>query len=322
MARLTPQLLPQWLKKSLPTCILLYGNEDYLIEESALAIRKQIQVLGDVERIELDLPIENLAMHLQPTLFAQTRLFEVKLTKLNQTSQDNLMHLSQCNQPHTFIVIKANQVRINPKAPWVENLDKQGWIIAHYPLNAKQFETWLQQKALQMNLQLDVKTWTAILATCEGNYLAASSQLEALQLAPDTVHQQQSQYALFSLTEAALAKETARVLKIFAQIKKTQQLELQLMLWAIAQTLRALIKLTLHPQQAKQILFNEKIPVNIQGLVIARSKSKNSNWRHLIIQLAAADKLLKMGAADEAWDAILDIHLNLSNFALPHKEFA
>jgi DNA polymerase-3 subunit delta len=318
---LTPQNLPQWLKKPLPHCFLLYGNEDYLIEESALSIRKQIQLQGDVERIELDLPTDNLQTQFQPSLFSSMRLFEVRLTKLSQAIQENLMLISGLNHPGTFILIKANGTKINPKAPWVDNLDKQGWVIAHYPLNTKQFETWLQNKAQQANLKLDQQNLRYIVETCEGNCMAASAQLDALQLAPQMVYQQQSQYTLFAIIEAALKQDTARVIKIFGTIKKTQQLELQLLLWAMAQTLRALIKITNRPLQAKQILHQERIPAYLHGLFQARAKQSRIDFRKLLIHVATADKSLKTGAEDDVWAVILDINLNLSNSALPHKLF-
>lgn len=323
MPRLTPQILPQWLKKALPTCTLLYGNEDYLIEESALSIRKQIQAQGNIERIEMDLPNANLAMELQPTLFAQTRLIEVRIAKLNQASQNDLMYLSQCNAAQTYIVIKANQIKINPKAPWVENIDKQGWVIAHYPLNGKQFEAWLQNKAQQANLQLDPQTLAYIVESCEGNCLAASAQLDTLLLSSKTVYQQQSQYTLFAMIEAALKQDAARAIKIFGIVKKSQQLELQLLLWAMAQTLRALIKLTNQPAQAKQILLQEKIPTMLHGLFQNYAKqAKKNDWRKLLIDVASADKLLKTGQEEDVWGVILDINLKLSNSALPHKIFS
>ncbi|MBN9288179.1 MAG: DNA polymerase III subunit delta [Gammaproteobacteria bacterium 39-13] len=329
--RSTPQLLAQQLSKGVAPFYLLYGAESFLIEESATLIRQRIRSLGEIEQVTLTLDqSENAANVLnqleQPSLFASIRLIEVKFEKPNASLSSKLAKILENEHIDTYFIFHAGSLsRQNQQAQWFTLIEQKGVVIPHWPLSSLQFSKWVEQKAKQRGLSLSAQTLLLLVYHTEGNCLAASQEIERLALAHsettspiDSQFSQQSQFEVFDLCEAALSQQPSRVIKIVSCLKESG-VALQLILWALSQTVRTLNRCAITTKEPTQQLRQAGIRPQSQAIYLQRLKgSPATYWSSLLPYLSQADKQLKSGETTQAWQNVLNMSLKLAgNLSLP-----
>src|SRR5688572_26165457 len=139
--RITPQELPQALNKNLAPLYFLYGPEDFLLQESRELIAQKIRALGEVEILHFNLettaPAEACAQLEQTSLFATTRLIQIKIKKLTAAITAFLSELLTRSYPETYFIVLSEQLSAQQQqANWFSAILQQGVVIGHWPLNA------------------------------------------------------------------------------------------------------------------------------------------------------------------------------------------
>lgn len=325
--RSTPQLLAQQLHKSIAPFYLLYGTETFLMEESAIMIRQHIRSLGEIDQIalKLDQSEEADALHQleQPSLFANSRLVELKFEKPTAALAARLIKILQHHYSDTYFILQVGSLnRQNQQAQWFTLIEQKGVVIPHWPLSSSQFSKWVEQKAKQRGLSLTQQTLLLLVYHTEGNCLAASQEIERLALANltsasiDNHFSQQSQFEVFDLCEAALTQQPARVIKIVSCLKESG-IALQLILWALGQTVRTLNRCTAADKDPIQLLRQAGIRPQSHDIYLRRLKETPSTfWPSLLPYLSQADKQLKSGEITQAWQNVLTMSLKLAGTSI------
>jgi DNA polymerase-3 subunit delta len=323
--RCYPQQLPQLLEKNLASIYLLYGSEPFLIEESASLIRNRVRALGEVDHQVLSLQGEGSSLISQlgqSSLFAAISLIELKIEKLNAQLAVQFSQILQSCAPNTYFLCYASKLsRQNQQAKWFTQIEQKGVVIPHWPLSSLQFTKWVEQRAKFRQTLLSPQMLQMLVYHTEGNCLAAAQEIESLRLICESGtaanFSQHSQYEVSDLCEAALAKQPTRVIKIVSCLKESGT-ALQLVVWALAQTIRTLLRCTARPEEEiSRHLQQAGIRPQSHALYTQALKTNTATkWFSLLPYLSQADKQLKSGDIPSAWRNVLEVSLNLAGTAL------
>ena len=301
MTRIYAQDLGLSLKKNLAHLYVLYGNESFLIQESALCIRQAFQesmsISPEVHSLEAPTQVSTWQALIQSTqqhsLFSTMQFIEIGLpAKLSTVDTTSLATLLATPHSDRYFLIRAGVLsKQQQQAPWFIQAQSQGVVIAHSPLTPTAFTQWVKQRADRYGLSLSAKTMERVISHTEGNCLAAAQEIERLFYSGD-LHQnadspieEQSQFDIYDLSDALKQQQPERALKIFQVLKETTAPAL--ILWSIAQLVR------------------QKGP---------------SERPYLLNRLSTADKQIKSNDVSEGIRNLLEICLFLAKAPLFNQE--
>lgn len=323
-----PHLLKQIIEKQQFSIYVLYGNEPFLIDESATLIKQHFQTQDQIEHIHFDLDSSHwskLSCIEQPSLFALKQLIEIRLGKLTPSESSQFAEILQKCPLNTLLLIRAGQIRQKQPPAWFNYAQSQGLVVPHWSLSSSQFYQWIVTRCQQYDLKLSAQELHALIANSEGNCLAAAQEIERLRLyyasPSDNTHllefEQLSQFDVFDLCAAALLGQSTRVIKIVACLKENEAAPLQLIVWALAQSLRALIRAVEVSEDIQPRILQQ---AGIQSLAHAAylqalKQPSPRRWRALLLALSPIDKQAKSGEIDAAFRGVLEICLSLGNAA-------
>lgn len=326
--RLIADTLHSQLKKSFLPIYVLYGNEPFLIEESARVIRKAFEekYAGECQV----LPIENAGSWEQlehtfwdRSLFSTTRLIDLRLfeAKIHVKEAALLGSILERATDDLFFLIQVGSLsRAQQQAKWFTIADQKGALIAHWPLTQFAFSKWLKTQLTLKNIPLSNQLLSELIDYTEGNCLAAAQEIERLALLQSdektpliTMHEQQSQFSIFDLVEAAVQQKPERVLHIL-QALKAMRTAIPLLIWSFAQTVRILSVCESSTDEKKRIGLLSKAGIKpvLHSAYLNRLNSEPSP-SSLYLHLSQLDKLFKSGLGEAAaWPALISIGLKLA----------
>lgn len=338
--RCYPEALSALLQKGISSCYLLYGNEPLLIEESAELIRNKIKSDPEVEHLLFNTENANSTIlsslpHLlqERSLFAAKRLIEIRLSsKLTPSDTAYLEKILQAAQEDILLFILNSQLsKQNQQAGWFHLIDQKGVTIAHWPFSLAQFSKWVEKRIKEKSLKMTPEAFHLLIAQTEGNCLAAKQEIDRLSLYYDSENspqnlvtievEQQSQFDVFDLCEAALQAQPQRVIKILNFLKTSGHIASPHLLWVMAQTIRVLLRcLTTHSLEQKQRYLQQAgIRAKSHAIYLKALKMIQLNLiTALLARLTIADKQLKSGENSAFWRSLSEIALALTGkFPLP-----
>jgi DNA polymerase-3 subunit delta len=128
-----------------------------------------------------------------------------------------------------MLIISSGKLDLaQQKSKWFKALDKKGVIIQHWEVQSDQLVGWIVKHMSQLGLSSSNEVANAIAYCTEGNLLATMQEIQKLQIAyPDgnidldeylSQIDQQSQYTVFGMIDAALKGDTDKVNKIFSSL--------------------------------------------------------------------------------------------------------
>lgn len=262
--KLYPNQLTTHLSKSLLPLYLISGDEPLLVLEAVDAIRHAASQQGFTERhrFQLDRTFDPEQLSLQShnlSLFADKQIFELhSVDKVHEKLPSLITEL--CDAPSADRITIISTPKLTPaqsKAKWVQQLDKAGAQIAVWPLDAKDYPNWLQQRARQYKLSLTPDALSLLAHQTEGNLLAAIQMLQKLSIeyAGQSVSasqltevlSDQSHFDVFHLASAVLQGDVARSRHILDRLF-TEGTEPTIIIWALSKEIRLIT--TLHEQSA------------------------------------------------------------------------
>lgn len=324
--RISPEQLAEHLKRRLLPVYLLSGTETFLLEESATLIRQAL-ITPDVEHKrfqESSQLFEQLQSEIQHvSLFSSRQLIELRLSKLAANDTKQLQQLLEsAHQDICFLLIAEQLSKQQQQAAWFKLVEERGAVIMHWPLSGHAFSKWVAFRAKQRGVALSEPECRLLAYQTEGNCLAASQEIEQLywtrqdgSSGTPSQFTQQSQFTVFDLCEAALQHQPARIMKIVSCLKEKEGSPQQLIVWALGQMLRALLRASFATQDAakRQILTSAGIRSTTQMLYLTLLKAPEPlRWSKLLSILSSADREFKSGENASFWQSILKITVNLS----------
>lgn len=324
--RLVADTLHSQLKKSFLPVYVLYGNEPFLIEESARTIKKafkekfsgECQVLS-IENSTSWKQLEHILW--DRSLFSTIQLIDLRLfdAKIQIKEADLLRSILEKPHDDLFFLIQIGALsRAQQRAKWFTLADQKGALVAHWPLTQFTFSKWLKTQLMLKNISLSNQLLSELIYYTEGNCLAAAQEIEKLTLLQSdektsliSMQDQQSQFSVFDLIEAAIQQKPERVLHIL-QVLKTMGTAIPLLIWSFTQTVRMLSACESADEKKRVHLLQQAgIKPSLHQAYLNRLNIAPSP-RSLYLHLSQLDKLVKSGLEDTAWPALISIGLKLA----------
>jgi DNA polymerase-3 subunit delta len=231
-----PEQLQNHLSNQPASLYFAFGSEILLVEQSLTTIKDAAKKLGFNERFRFDIDgnfswdaIFNLIS--SPSLFADKRIIECRLTtgKIGVKGSKAISELTENLPDDIMLIISSGKLDMaQQKSKWFKALDKKGVIIQHWEVQSEQLVGWIVNHMSQLGLSSSNEVANAIAYCTEGNLLATMQEIQKLQIAyPDgnidlneylSQIDQQSQYTVFGMIDAALKGDTDKVNKIFSSL--------------------------------------------------------------------------------------------------------
>ncbi|HZW14075.1 MAG TPA: DNA polymerase III subunit delta [Noviherbaspirillum sp.] len=325
------------LAKTLAPLYVITSDEHLLALEAADRIRKSAREKGFSEREVLVVERsfkwgELLAANQSQSLFGDRKLIELRIPtgKPGKDGGQALQEYVGALNPDNVTLITLPKLDWQTaKSAWVAALQQAAVYIDIPLVDRNQLPAWIGSRLAAQRQSADRQSIDFIADRVEGNLLAAHQEIQKLALLhPEgklNFEQVQdavlnvARYDVFKLNEAMLAGDTARLVRMIEGLKGEGE-ALPLVLWAMAEEIRTLLKIKAGAAQGKSVgmLLKE---YRIWGpreklMEPALRRLKLSTLESALQQAAQVDKMVKGLRAKEfagdAWDALLQLGLRVA----------
>jgi DNA polymerase-3 subunit delta len=313
---------------------LLAGEEHLLLLEAADGLRARARELGYVEREVLDaegkFDWSDLTMAAASmSLFATRRLIDLRLPGGRPGKDGSAAIVEYCEQPapDTLLLISCTQWSKQHEGAWVAAVEKAGSFVPLWPLKPNEFREWIAQRMARGGLKPDADAIEALAERVEGNSLAAAQEIDKLKLlhgdAPldaatlEDLVADSARFDVFRLSDAALAGEGARALRVLAGLRAEGEQVPGLMGWLLNQ-LQTLARLA-GAGNLSAALRTERIWPAREGLYRkALQRADAAHWERCLAEASLIDKLSKGRDSGDAW---LQLERLIAAIAQPRSGF-
>jgi len=312
--KLSPEAVTRHLEQQLLSVYLISGDEPLLTGEAADAVRARARSLGFSERevhfLErgADWDAVRGAVHTL-SLFAQRRIIELRLPsgKPGSVGGRVLTGLIESLDTDVLLLILTGRLdRDAQSADWVRAVEARGAWVQAWPIPLARMLPWLEARCRRLGLAVDAGGLRLLVERTEGNLLAAHQELQKLELLhPHTRIDAErvlaatidnSRFSLSELTEALLAEQAARGLRVLEGLR-AEGVELLLVLWAVVKAV--------HQAWSR----GTQAPTAGWGGAGARTRSADTErpetrFARLAARALRADGLAKGRLSGDAWDEL------------------
>ncbi|MDT0357738.1 DNA polymerase III subunit delta [Herbaspirillum huttiense F1] len=325
------------LGKSLAPLYVIASDEHLLALEAADKIRRSARANGYTEREVLVVERsfkwgELLAANQSQSLFGDKKLIELRIPTGKpgkdggQALQDYAANLS----PDNLTIISLPKLDwATQKAAWVGALQQAAVYIDIPLVERAQLPAWIGNRLAAQQQSADRACLDFIADRVEGNLLAAHQEIQKLALLhpPSKLSFEQVQdavlnvarYDVFKLNEAMLSGDIARLTRMMDGLKGEGE-ALPLVLWAVTEEIRTLLKLKSGMAQGKPVgaLLKE---YRIWGprerlMEPALRRISLAALEQALQEAALVDRMVKglraRSFAGDPWDALLQLGLKLA----------
>lgn len=326
------QLLPH-LKNNLAPCYLVSGDEHLLVEEALDSIRAAARDRGFTAR-ELQVATTGFdwttlnAAGANLSLFAEQRIVELRLPtgKPGRSGGQAIVDFTKQLGPELMLIVSTPKLdRSTAQSKWARTLETAGAHLPVWPIGTRELPGWIAGRMRGAGLDPDREAVTMIADRVEGNLLAAKQEIEKLRLllgpGPVTAEEvgtavaNSSRFDVYKLTDAAVAGDAARAMKILTGLK-AEGVEPVIVVWALTRELRTLAKIAgMLAGRADLGAAMQRCGVwrNREGLVrSAISRHDRGRLLSLLKATGYADAAAKGQRRDDPWQVIAPILLQLA----------
>jgi DNA polymerase-3 subunit delta len=326
------------LAKTLAPLYVITSDEHLLALESADKIRRAARAQGYSEREVLSAERsfkwgELLAASQSQSLFGERKLIELRIPggKPGKDGSQALQAYAAAPNPDNVTLITLPRLDwASQKAAWVTALQQAGVFIEIPMVDRSQLPNWIGARLAAQQQSADRDSIAFIAERVEGNLLAAHQELQKLallhppgKLSFEQIHDavlNVARYDVFKLNEAMLAGDAARLVRMLEGLKGEGE-ALPLVLWAVAEEIRTLLKLQTGVSQGKPLpalLKEHRIWGPRERLAEAALRRLPLSLLQQALQEAAqVDRMVKglraKAFAGDAWDALLQLGLKLAH---------
>jgi DNA polymerase-3 subunit delta len=325
------------LAKSLAPLYVIASDEHLLALEAADKIRKTARSQGLSEREVLVVERsfkwgQLLAANQSQSLFGDRKLIELRIPtgKPGKDGGQALQDYAHALSPDNVTLITLPKLDwATQKSAWVAALQQAAVFIDIPLVERPQLPAWIGARLAAQRQSADRQGIDFIADRVEGNLLAAHQEIQKLALLhPEgklSFEQIQdavlnvARYDVFKLSEAMLGGDAARLVRMLEGLKGEGE-ALPLVLWAMAEEIRTLLKLKSGVAQGRALgmLLKE---YRIWGprermMEPALRRLKLSTLETALQEAAQIDKMVKglraKAFAGDAWDALLQLGLKVA----------
>ena len=330
--KLKPEQLEQHLQRGLQRLYVVFGDEPLLVQEAADAIRAAAKNAGHHEReiftVEAGFNWGALLLSGNSmSLFASRRLFDVRIPtgKPGVEGAQKLQEYCTALPLDTVTLITLPKLdRQAQNAKWFGALEGVGVVVAVYPVERARLPQWIRERLARQNQQADAQTLQFLTDQVEGNLLAAHQEVQKLALlfpegklsfegVQDAVLDV-ARFDVFKLSDTLLGSDVARLARMMDGLKG-EGVAPTLVLWAITQEIRALLRIQsgLRLGRPLGVLMREARVWESRQAGIERALSRLSIdvLERALLAAAQLDRLVKGLRQGDVWDELLQLGLAL-----------
>ncbi len=343
--QLRAEALDAHLARTLAPLYVIVSDEHLLALEAADRIRARARSQGFSEREVLTVDRhfkwgELIASGQAMSLFGDRKLIELRIPggKPGKEGSQALQEVAKAcaNSPEagdTLTLITLPKLDwATQKAAWVSALQQSGVYIDIPLVERPQLANWIGQRLAAQGQSADKASLDFMVERVEGNLLAAHQEIRKLALLyPEgrlSAEQIQdavlnvARYDVFKLSEAMLAGDVARLVRMLEGLKGEGE-ALPLVLWAVSEEIRILLKLKLGTNDGRPLPMLMK-EYRIWGprerlMPAAVARLKLSTLQSALRAAAQVDRMVKglrsKQFAGDPWDALLRLALRVTKQA-------
>ena len=327
------------LARTLAPLYVVHGDEPLPAMEAGDAIRAAARRAGCEEREILvaepgfrwDALI---AASANLGLFGARKLVDLRIPS-GKPGADGARALEYCaahpSAEQILLVTLPRLDRATQGSAWFSGLIGAGVSIAVMPLTAEELPAWISGRLAHQKQRVTSETLAFLAQRCEGNLLAARQEIEKLglllpegDLDADAVERavtDVARYDVFQLSEAWLAGDAARALRIVAALEPEGE-GIQLLLWQLSEDLHALafvLEAAAAGQPVAVAARNARVWGKRQAAMERAARRLDSDTvAALIAALARLDALSKGIGRGSVWDELRATALTMAGSrALP-----
>ncbi|WP_211251796.1 DNA polymerase III subunit delta [Andreprevotia chitinilytica] len=329
--------LGRHLNGELAPLYTLHGDEAFLIQEAAQAIRDTSRTKGYTERevmtVETGFQWSRLIMSGNSlSLFADKKLLELRIPT-GKPGVEGAKHIEAfCSDlpPDTLTLVllpKLERTALNGK--WFQALSGAGEVIEAKPIERHQLPEWMASRLAKQQQRLSTEALDFLADRVEGNLFAAHQEIQKLGLLHPqgdiTLDDVQAAVAnvarfdVFQLGETLLAGDPTRFVRMLDGLKAEGEAP-HLVLWALTEETRALYRIgqgRARGTPMAQLMKENRIWGSKQRYIEgALTRVKASTLRTALAQAAEIDRMVKGIGQGDAWDELRGMGLGLMGKAL------
>ncbi len=235
--QIKPSQLSHQLQKNIAPLYTLFGNEPLLIAEATDLIRASATQQNYTEREvftvdhrfdwdELQQANNNLS------LFGDKRVMDIRIPSGKPGREGGKAIEAYCQTLPQDTITLITLPRIDKQGQstkWFKALEKTGVTVLFYPIERAQLPAWIEQRLIKQQQSTNTETLQFLANSVEGNLLAAHQEISKLallypagKLSFDQVKDavlEVARYDVFKLSEAMIAGNTARYVRILEELK-------------------------------------------------------------------------------------------------------
>jgi len=325
------------LSKGLAPLYVITSDEHLLALEAADKIRRAARAAGHTERDVLTVERtfkwgELLAANQALSLFGDKKLIELRIPggKPGKDGSAALQAYAKDLSPDNLTLITLPKLDWQTaKASWVATLQQAAVYIEIPNIERAQLPGWIGMRLSAQGQSADRQSLDFIADRVEGNLLAAHQEIQKLgllhepgKLTFEQVHDavlNVARYDVFKLSEAMLSGDAARLARMLDGLKGEGE-ALPLVLWAVSEEIRTLLKLKSGMAQGRPLgalLKEYRIWGPRERMMEPALRRVSLPTLEAALQDAAqVDKMVKglraKAFAGDAWDAMLQLALRVA----------
>ncbi|MDE0309940.1 MAG: DNA polymerase III subunit delta [Acidiferrobacterales bacterium] len=253
--------LARRLKEKVDFRYFIFGKELFLVERCCSIIREHAKEQGYSERIVMtanaDFDWQLLNDYLtEQSLFASRKLIELRLPASGRPGQQGAAALTACldnqNSDAMVLVIGGAIDSSARSSKWFKQCVQEATAVDNRELNFREFQEWIKSFFDRNGFTYDREVISRFAYYFEGNMLAAANEMRKLKLSHDesrlTLERfeqmvvDQARFNVFSLTDACLAGDSARGVRLLHSLK-TEGVEPVVVLMTMAREARIVYKI-------------------------------------------------------------------------------
>ncbi len=331
--KIKPEQLRQQLGKQVQPIYLITGDEPLLVNEACQQVRDGVKAQGFDERLRFQVETGFNWQHFlneagNRSLFSAKKLLELHLVnpKIGDKGRDALLRYIDEYSDDNVLLLSSNRLdSSSQKTKWFKAVEAIGVVVGIWPIERSQFPHWIKQRLKSAGLATDTDGINTLCENTEGNLLAAQQAIEKLRLlyrqgfiAADKISHSladQTRFDLFKLVDAALAKETNRVVNILQHLRQ-EGVEPILILWALTREIRSLAAMAWQVERGNTIdsvLTTFRVLYKRKAFVKRALQAHSADhWWILIDDACQIDHAIKGFGSDDTWLALQQLALALA----------
>ena len=330
--QLRPAQLASHLARGLARLYVVHGDEPLLATEAGDQIRAAARAAGFNER---EIFVADSAFKWDAFASAQRNLGlfgERKLIDLSLPSGKPGVegarvlesYAASLNDDTVSLITLPRLDRAAQSSAWFEALEGAGVTVAVYPVERDELPRWLTERLARQGQSVSDETLQFLADATEGNLLAAKQEVDKLglllppgELAHDAVLgavADVARFDVFHLSEAWLAGDAARALRILAALEAAGE-GVPLILWQLGEDLHALTAVLAAARSGTPIAIAVRQARawgrRQAGMEHAARRVHAATLSALVARLAGLDALAKGIGKGNIWEALADVALAL-----------